>query len=268
LALTIPNYGWLTSEATTTSLEKQIQNHTTNLICEPWTPETKNSFQYGLIKIVKNYYDITNANNDLALYNQDIVYILDNTAKNDIYYGSINNGSTTISINGDHLFDHYKTSTAATNDYITLITSKPLTKEEKIRQQLRQKLMPQLLFRRFGVGKSSKDSEKKAREALRAIIGDIRFRRYLKHGFITIKGQSGLIYQVFPGTTMTRVWKEGKPLEKLCVVFCDSSVPPTDSVIMRLLMILDSEEEFRKQAHTFTFNKTEARQPIPNRIAA
>ena len=201
--------------------------------------------------------------------NWDINYTFDSTATNDLYVTYPDLEETITATGSANILITYNES-AGTGTYASnlFIEPKPLTKEERIRQQLRQKLAPQILVRRFGVGRTSRDPEKRAREALRAIIGDQRFRRYLKHGFITVKGQSGLIYQVFPGHNMTRVWKDGKPIEKLCVVFCDSSVPPTDSVIMRLLMILDSEEEFRKQANKFGFTISEAKQPLPSRIAA
>jgi len=128
---------------------------------------------------------------------------------------------------------------------------KPPTKKELFQQMLKQKLAPQILFKRNGLSIPLKDPEKRARETLKEIIGEQRFNRYLKHGFLTLKGQSGLIYQIFPGQQMTQAWKNGQLLERLCVVFVDSSLPPTDSVIMRMLSILDSEEEFRKRANVF-----------------
>jgi hypothetical protein len=50
---------------------------------------------------------------------------------------------------------------------------------------------------------------------------------------------------------MTKVWEKDVHVEDLCVVMVDSSLPPSDSVIMRMLMILDSEEAFRQVANVF-----------------
>jgi hypothetical protein len=159
-------------------------------------------------------------------------------------------------------------------DYITVdyqwggdVTIKlPLSPEEQKRQQiidrLRQNLAPQILVKRFGLGNARKPSEAKAREALLSIIGSHRFRRYLKNGFVSIRGKSGRIYQIFPGHKHTKVWFNGVHIEDLCVIMVDSSLPPSDSVIMRMLMILDSEEEFRQVANVTPRN------PMPMVAAA
>jgi len=47
---------------------------------------------------------------------------------------------------------------------------------------------------------------------------------------------------------MTRVWKNGEFVEKLCVVL-QGNYPPTDAIIMRFLLILNDEEEFRRIAN-------------------
>jgi len=125
--------------------------------------------------------------------------------------------------------------------------------------RLRQNLMPVIIGTRFGTGHAKAQNEKKARELLHGLVGDRQFRRYLKHGFITLRGKSGLVYQIFPGGSMTRVWKKGKQIEKLCVVMADSSIPPSDSVVMRLLMLMDCEKSFRKVAHVWSPDTTRLR---------
>ena len=148
-------------------------------------------------------------------------------------------------------------------DYITIdydnsgqiSITPPLSPEElkrkQIRDRLRRNLLPQFLFKRFGLGNVKKPSEARARDALQNIIGNERFRRYLKNGFVSIRGKSGRVYQVFPGHQMTKVWEADEHIEDLCVVLVDSSLPPSDSVIMRMLMILDSEDAFRRVANVF-----------------
>lgn len=89
--------------------------------------------------------------------------------------------------------------------------------------------------------------EIRARETLRRIVGDDRFRRFLKNAFIHVRGKSGKSYQIFTGHGMTNVFENGQQVERLCVVL-DGDFAPTDSLLMRYLLILNSEEEFRKLA--------------------
>lgn len=94
----------------------------------------------------------------------------------------------------------------------------------------------------------SKDvRELRARETLRLVIGDEKYRNYMKYGFIAVEGKSGLTYQLFPGEGFTRVFNRGIELNQQCVIF-RGNFPPTDSLIMRYLMILNNEEEFNRLA--------------------
>lgn len=91
--------------------------------------------------------------------------------------------------------------------------------------------------------------EEKARYLLRNMIGEAAFRGYMKNGFISYRGASGLAYQIFPGHRAVKVWNQGAVIETICLVFQDPSLPDTDAVIMRLLMLENNEEEFRRLAH-------------------
>ncbi len=89
--------------------------------------------------------------------------------------------------------------------------------------------------------------EERARETLRRVIGEQKFRNFLKTGFVSVKGKSGLIYQIFPGHGITAVYNRGNMVERLCVVLT-GNFPPTDSLIMRYIMILNNEDQFRSFA--------------------
>lgn len=89
--------------------------------------------------------------------------------------------------------------------------------------------------------------EIRARETLRLCLGEDLFRSFLRHGFISVRAKSGLVYQIFPGHGITRVYRHGVQVERLCVVF-KGDFPPADSLIMRFLLILNDEEEFRQHA--------------------
>ena len=107
--------------------------------------------------------------------------------------------------------------------------------------------------------------EQRARETMRRVLGNTEYRRLLAHGFVSIKAKSGLVYQIFTGHGVTCVFNGDKVVERLCVVlrgtFC-----PTDSLMMRYLMILNDEEQFRKLAikHGTTIHRREER-PADNR---
>jgi hypothetical protein len=99
----------------------------------------------------------------------------------------------------------------------------------------------------------------RARETLRLCLGEEKFRSFIKNGFVTARGKSGLVYQIFPGHGITAVYKNGQMVERLCVVF-RGDFPPADSLIMRFLLILNDEDEFRSHAikHGTTQRQTAA----------
>ena len=96
--------------------------------------------------------------------------------------------------------------------------------------------------------------EEAARGLLMRMIGFTAFKGYVKRGFVSYRAKSGRVYQVFPGMHMTHVWQHGQPLEKLCLVFQSRDMPPTDWVIMRLLMLENDEQGFRQMANSFSFS--------------
>ena len=89
--------------------------------------------------------------------------------------------------------------------------------------------------------------EQRARETLRRVVGDQKFLNFIKNGFISVKAKSGLIYQIFPGGGITHVFNQGDLVDRLCVVL-QGNFPPTDSLIMRYLLILNNEQQFNSLA--------------------
>ena len=89
--------------------------------------------------------------------------------------------------------------------------------------------------------------EERARATLRRVVGDDKFRAFQCRGFISVKGKDGYNYQLFPGHGITHVFDQGKLIEKLCVVF-PGNFTPTDSLIMRYLMILNDPKGFWDKA--------------------
>jgi hypothetical protein len=87
------------------------------------------------------------------------------------------------------------------------------------------------------------DNEWVAMQTLREMITEADYRKYIKDGFITIRGQSGKIYQIFRNKSHTKVYFKGELIEEICVRL-KSNAPPTDSVIAFKTMIEVDEESF------------------------
>jgi hypothetical protein len=90
--------------------------------------------------------------------------------------------------------------------------------------------------------------EERARETLRRYVGEDRYRRFVRSGFVTVRARSGRVYQLYPGYQLTRVWERGRCVERLCVVLA-GWFPPTDLLLMRFLLLLNDEREFCRLAN-------------------
>jgi hypothetical protein len=93
--------------------------------------------------------------------------------------------------------------------------------------------------------------ERVALETLREVISEAEFRKYLRYGFILVRGQSGDVFQIFRNRSHTRVWRNGKVVEEVCVRIKASDVPPTDNVIAFRQIIQTSEAEFKKLGNVY-----------------
>lgn len=87
--------------------------------------------------------------------------------------------------------------------------------------------------------------ELKARETLREMLSESEYRRYITNGFIMVKGQSGLWYQIFGNGARLKTYKDGKAFELLCI-HTDSACPPSDHVINMKVLVEIDEESVRK----------------------
>lgn len=139
---------------------------------------------------------------------------------------------------------------------------KPLS--ARLKEVISKRMAPAIILndRRRSLSLAKDVREERARETLRRVVGDQRFRKYLKYGFLDIKAKSGLVYQIFAGHGITCVFDKGKLVDRLCVVL-RGEYPPTDSLIMRYLLILNNETQFRSLAikHGLSIKETEFREP-------
>ena len=98
------------------------------------------------------------------------------------------------------------------------------------------------------------DNELVAMQTLREMITEIEYRKYIKDGFITVRGQSGKIYQIFRERSHTKVYYQGELIEEICVRL-QGNTPPTDSVIAFKTMIEVDEENFAALGNRYNMRK-------------
>lgn len=135
--------------------------------------------------------------------------------------------------------------------------SVPEPAQTTLRKMLRQRLFPAVQTNAKPVGHTHDLREQRARETLRRVIGDDKYNRFLRQGHVNVRGRSGLVYRICPGHGWTEVYDKGRMVERLCVVL-QGDFPPTDSVIIRYLLILNNEGEFRKKANIHRASVREA----------
>jgi hypothetical protein len=83
------------------------------------------------------------------------------------------------------------------------------------------------------------------------VISEEEFRRYIRYGFILVRGASGDIYQVFRNRSHTRVWRGGKVVEEVCVRIRDRKIPATDNVVAFKTAIEADEGAFKKMGNVY-----------------
>ena len=137
----------------------------------------------------------------------------------------------------------------------------PLPLSERFRQILQARRTPTFLLSRTPIKLAADERELRARETLRRMLGDDGFRRFLRNGFVSVRANSGKVYQIYPGHGMTIVYNQGTPVEKLCVVL-RGDFTPTDSLITRYVMILHDEQHFRGLANVFQASPRSRTQPV------
>jgi len=137
----------------------------------------------------------------------------------------------------------------------------PRSPQSRLREIIQSRQAPTVLRSRQHLALVQDPREIRARETLRRVLGEDKFRKFLKNGFTTVRAKSGLVYQIFPGHGITNVYRDGQKVERLCVVL-RGNFPPTDSLIMRYLLILNDERDFRSHAVKHTVYPDQL-QPTP-----
>jgi hypothetical protein len=90
-----------------------------------------------------------------------------------------------------------------------------------------------------------------ALQLLRKMVSQENFRRYLRYGFVPVRGASGLVYQIHRRDRIT-VWDRGEEVARLCVHLRGQNMPPTDEVVGKILIVeCDEKEIWRKSNITW-----------------
>lgn len=136
---------------------------------------------------------------------------------------------------------------------------KPLTKQEKLRAMLKQRMAPAAIINHNGsrpraLGRGAdfgdaKQNEIVALQLLRQMVPHDVFKKYLKYGFVTVNGPSGLTYQIQRKSHNIIVWDKGQKVSSLCVYLQDTNIPPTDEVVAKMLICQYDEPDIWKRAN-------------------
>jgi len=161
----------------------------------------------------------------------------------------------------------YETAANSTATYWQWGCDEPIiqkTPVDRLREVIERRCAPAIFTRRKSIVVNADERELRARETLRRVIGDEKYQSFMKNGFVSAKARSGLVYQIFPGHGITAVFDKGIMIDRLCVVL-RGDFPPTDSLIVRYLMILNNEQQFRGLAIHHTPNqkdRSELNRPV------
>jgi hypothetical protein len=128
----------------------------------------------------------------------------------------------------------------------------PPSAADQFRDRIRSQLQGTAKSRFLNIVKKN-DPEGRARELLREMVDESDFRRYVTRGFLTVRGKTGLVYQIAYGMPI-RCLAPGpngkyREFESLCVIFKQPGLPPTDQVVMQKLMVQHDEFGLRSIAN-------------------
>jgi hypothetical protein len=94
-------------------------------------------------------------------------------------------------------------------------------------------------------------SEIVALHLLKKMVSNDDFKKYLKYGSVSVKGDSGLVYDIKRDDHYVHVYKQGHLVSNLCVYVHDRSVPPTDNVIAKMIIVQCDEHNIWQRANIY-----------------
>jgi hypothetical protein len=171
----------------------------------------------------------------------------DYTTGSDGYMRWVHDGTASVTYqygaDEDHWFE-WGYGTTASTCWHDMQALKPLTPQERLAQILKQRQSP--LLRTGSKTRAvthGDEREMRARQTLRMIVGEEKFQRFIRRGFVTAHNKkSGYTYQIFHSSHhLTHVWKNGKMVQRLCI-YLKGNFPPTDFVITMYLLAINNDD--------------------------
>jgi hypothetical protein len=171
-------------------------------------------------------------------------YIYDTATTDNVSYLNYPTGGTALF--SDIPYTIYPACPTAYTQGLLVVDSK----REKIRSRLQV-----VVKSRADEMREISPQEQVAMDTLREMISEADYRKYLKYGFVVVKGDSGDSYQIFRNRQHLKVWRKNVLVEEICVRIKDWGVPPTDKVIAFITMIRADEEEFKAMGNRYKMSQ-------------
>ena len=164
-------------------------------------------------------------------------------------YTSYINKELITSLNNVYAGSTYSSETYQYLSHVNPFGDPKEVKRDALRIKIRSGMKP--AFSANCLPRPSSVEEERARKLLLSLVGEERYRSYLRRGFVIEQGKSGLKYKIKPGHSMVEVIhpkKDGKffKFRSLCIQPKVAGLPPTDAAIMRLLLVRNDEFAMQK----------------------
>lgn len=168
--------------------------------------------------------------------------------------------------NNNVIFDNSTQATSGSgiylyqNNLITNYSNFYESEQSKLKNRFKKHLAPAIINHKGMYARSAnaqnrfnntRPEELIALQLLRRMVPRDVFKKYLKHGFVTIEGPSGLTYQITRKHHNIKVWKQGQLISELCVYLKDKTIPPTDEVVAKMIIVECDEIDIWRRANIY-----------------
>ena len=106
---------------------------------------------------------------------------------------------------------------------------KPIDPKIRLQQIIDSRQSPRIIIpnHRTPPPMTTEVRELRARETLRRVVGNDRYKNYMRVGFVSVRGKDGKYYQLYPAHGITHVFEAGQLVAKLCLYFPGDFTQPT-----------------------------------------
>lgn len=271
-----------------------MATYLTGEVSDLWTIPTRGYFGYAndTYALYNNRTDTTDSATTTYKLGLDVgaitsdstgLYVYNNASANS--YGNVyslyNDYSGSVVLNNATITETYDIQTTPLANYFTDINLytgyisglgiEPVSQEEYRKRMKLSNIKSKMVIKiksRADLITNVSESERAALETLREMISEFEYRKYLRDGFLLVKGASGDVYQVFRNLSHTKVRRAGKIIEEVCVrINKDVKAPPTDNVIAFKTLIETDETAFKSLGNVYKFKGEQTEQFTLNIVA-